>query len=78
MQLNVTVLNPTKIIFSGKAPNVILPGEEGVFEVLPYHKPIMSRLISGVLYVGEESFPIQRGIVRADKNSVVIIIEEKP
>lgn len=76
MQLNVTILNPTKIIFSGKTTNVILPGEEGVFEILPYHKPILSRLISGILYVGEESFPIHRGIVKADKNQVTIIIEE--
>ncbi len=78
MQLNVTILNPTKIIFSGKAGNIILPGEAGVFEILPYHKPILSRLILGILYVEEESFPVKRGIVKADKNQVTIIIEERP
>ncbi len=77
LQLDVKILSPRKIIYSGKAGNVILPGEQGVFEILPYHKPILSRLISGILYIGEESLSIRRGIVKANKNTVTIIVEEK-
>ncbi len=76
MLLDVTVFNPTKILFQGKARNVIVPGEMGTFEILPFHKCIMSRLMKGVLYIEDHPIALQRGIVKADKNSVTIIIEE--
>jgi len=76
MFLNVTVLSPMRVIFEGKAKSIILPGEEGVFEALPFHKRILSRLISGRLFIDEQSFPIKRGIVKVNQNEVTIIIEE--
>ena len=75
-QLDVRVLSPWKIIFEGKAKSVILPGESGVFEVLAFHKPILSRLLTGILYVDESKIPIRRGIVKCYLNEVVVIVEE--
>ncbi len=77
MFLDVTVLSPQEVIFEGKAKSVILPGEEGVFEVLPFHKRILSRLISGRLFIDEQGFPIRRGIVKVNQNEVTIIVEER-
>jgi len=77
MFLDVTVLNPIEVIFEGKAKSIVLPGEEGVFEVLPFHKRILSRLISGRLFIDEQSFPIKRGIVKVNQNKVTIIVEER-
>jgi len=74
--LDVSVLSPKEVIFEGEANSIILPGEQGVFEVQPFHKRILSRLISGVLFVDEQSFSIQRGIVKVNQNKVTIIIEE--
>ncbi|MBU1061698.1 MAG: hypothetical protein KJ957_01520 [Candidatus Omnitrophica bacterium] len=76
MQLDVDVLTPRKIIFKGKAQSVIVPGEQGVFEIIPFHKRILSRLISGALFIDEERFNIQRGIVKVDQNKVTIVVEE--
>jgi len=76
LQLDVTVLNPVQVVFKGKADSVILPGEEGVFEIAPYHKPILSRLVSGIVQVDQEGFTIRRGVVKAGKNSVIMIVEE--
>jgi F0F1-type ATP synthase epsilon subunit len=76
MQLNVTLLSPKKIIFSGKAKTVVLPGEEGVFEVLPFHKRMLSRLVSGRLLIDEDAFDIRRGVAKIGQNVVTIIIEE--
>lgn len=73
--LDVSVLNPRKVIFEGKAKSVILPGEQGVFEVLPFHKRLLSRLVSGTLVVDEKSFPIHRGIAKVEQNSVTVMIE---
>ena len=77
MFLDVTVLSPIEVIFEGKAKSIILPGEEGVFEVLPFHKRILSRLISGRLFIDEQSFPIKRGVVKVNQNKVTVIVEER-
>lgn len=77
MLLEVSVFNPKEIIFKGKAKSVILPGEEGVFEALPFHKRILSRLISGNLFIDEQKFFLRRGIVKVIQNKVTIIIEEE-
>jgi F-type H+-transporting ATPase subunit epsilon len=74
--LDVSVLSPKEVIFEGEANSIILPGEQGVFEVQPFHKRILSRLISGVLFVDGQSFSVQRGIVKVNQNKVTIIIEE--
>jgi F0F1-type ATP synthase epsilon subunit len=77
MLLDVSVLNPREVIYEGKAKSVIVPGEEGVFEVLPFHKRILSRLISGILLIDEQNIPIHRGIIKVNQNKVTIIVEEQ-
>ncbi len=77
MLLNVSVLSPEKVIFEGGAQKVILPGEQGVFEVIAFHKRILSRLLSGTLIIDEQEFSIRRGIVKVDQNKVTVIVEEK-
>jgi len=76
MEIDVLILSPTGVIFEGKAGSVTLPGEQGVFEVLPFHKAILSRLISGTLFVDEQSVSVRRGIVSVNQNKVTIIVEE--
>jgi F0F1-type ATP synthase epsilon subunit len=74
--LEVSLLTPKEVIFEGKACSIILPGEQGVFEVQPFHKRILSRLISGILFIDEQSFSVHRGIAKVNQNKVTIIIEE--
>jgi len=76
MQVGVLVLSPKEVIFEGQASSVKLPGEEGVFEVMPFHKRMLSRLISGIIFIDEQPFSIKRGIIKVDQNRVTIIIEE--
>lgn len=77
MHLEVSVLGTKEVIFIGKAKKIILPGEEGVFEIAPFHKRLLSRLISGTLFIDEQSFPIKRGVVKVNQNKVTIIIENE-
>jgi len=74
--LDVTVLSPTQVIFEGKARNMIVPGEQGVFEVLPFHKRILSRLLAGTMLIEEHSFLMRRGIIKVNQNRVTVIMEE--
>lgn len=75
MFLDVCVMSPREVIFEGKAKNVILPGESGVFEVLPFHKCILSLLVSGKLIVDEQAITIKRGIANVELNKVTVIVE---
>lgn len=77
MTLDVLVLSPIEILFEGKAKSVILPGEAGVFEILPFHKRILSRLISGIILVDDRKFSIRRGLVKVNQNRVTVIAQEE-
>ncbi len=74
--LNVTILNQKKTIFEGKAKSVFLPGDEGEFEVMPFHKPLISLLRRGQIVIdGHKSVGLSRGIVRVFNNELVVLIE---
>ncbi|MFC1621414.1 hypothetical protein ACFL2G_03820 [Candidatus Omnitrophota bacterium] len=75
MLLDIIVLTPNKIIFKGQAKSVIVPGEYGIFEVLPFHKRILGRLIRGTVHIDETEVPIKRGLVKAGQNKVTVIVE---
>ena len=76
MLLKVKVLSPQEVIFEGKAKSVIFPGEQGVFEVLPFHKRLISRLIAGQLFVDDQAFPIKRGVAQVNQNEITVVVEE--
>ena len=75
MLLDVTVMNPQGVLFEGKANSIIVPGEQGTFEVMPFHKRILSRLLSGIIFVDDKNFPVNRGIIKVDQGKVTIIVE---
>ncbi len=73
--LEVTLLTPQKVVFRGTAHRVIFPGEQGIFEVGPFHRPLFSRLLPGTLIVDDQAFPILRGVVKVDRDSATCIVE---
>lgn len=73
--LKVTILNTAKVVFRGEAESVILPGDTGVFEVMSFHKRMMSRLLKGNIRVDRQEFPIERGVVKIDQNQVTAVVE---
>jgi len=75
--LKVTVINPRGVVFEGPAQRVIMPGEDGVFEVLAFHKRLLSRLLTGTVIIDEQTIPIYRGVVRVGNNDVTIIMEQE-
>ena len=73
--LQVTIVSPQAIIFQGEAQRVIVPGEQGIFEVGPFHRPLISLLLPGRLVVDDQTFDIQRGVVKVVSDSVTALIE---
>ena len=74
--LNSRIKTQEEILFEGQAASVLLPGKEGEFEVLDFHKPIISRLKKGSIVVdNSKEFPILDGIVKMDRQSLVAVVE---
>lgn len=73
--LQVTVVSPSGVLFEGAAKTVICPGEQGTFEILPFHRPLVSRLFGGLLEVDERAWPIQRGIAQVINDEVTLVVE---
>lgn len=75
--VELTIISPRRVIFEGTVNSIILPGEEGVFEIQSYHKNIISRLVSGIVIVdGKNIFNIKRGVVKLERGRAMIIAEE--
>ena len=49
--LNFSLVSPARELFSGEVDQVIAPGTEGQFGVLPRHAPFMTTLKNGVVRV---------------------------
>jgi F0F1-type ATP synthase epsilon subunit len=61
----------------GKASSIVFPGEHGTFEVLPYHKPLVTRLVGGNIVVDDEKvFAIRCGIAGISRNTATVVVEE--
>lgn len=65
-----------EIVYQGQAGSVCLPGAEGEFEILNFHKPILSRLKKGTIVVDNtKEFPVAGGIVKMASQSLVAIVD---
>ncbi len=73
--MEVTIIGLKEVIYQGNAKSLIVPGESGIFEVLPFHKDIISRLIKGEIVVDGNFLKIKRGVVKVIKNEATVIVE---
>jgi F-type H+-transporting ATPase subunit epsilon len=75
--IDAVIYSPEKVLFEGKASSIIFPGEEGIFEVLSYHKPIVTRLIGGRIVIDNDKvFSIRCGIAGISRNKATVVVEE--
>ena len=78
---HLVILNNQEIVYEGMAAATILPGEEEEFSILPFHRPIISRLKKGTITIEKEKseeaevIAIKGGIARMGKNELVILVE---
>ena len=77
MELN--IIAPDKIIYSGEVSVVQLPGIDGLFEVLKNHAPMIAALQNGRIKIEHSGqtdfFDIHGGIVEVLKNKVLVLAE---
>ena len=73
--ISVLVVSADGVVFEGPATSLIVPGEQGTFEILPLHRPLVSRLLSGTMAIDGRSVSIRRGAIRVADDIVTAIVE---
>lgn len=68
--------NPKTVIFEGQSKSVLLPGSEGEFEILDFHRSLMSRLKEGVIVVDNyKEYRIRGGVATMSKQQLLAIVD---
>jgi F-type H+-transporting ATPase subunit epsilon len=75
------LVSPEKVLFSGEASMVVIPGEEGDFGVLYNHAPLLSSIRPGVVTItlpsGEKKAVfVANGFADVDDNVCSVVAEE--
>jgi F-type H+-transporting ATPase subunit epsilon len=79
--LDIEIITPENVFYSGKALSVTIPGVLGPFQVLYNHAPIVSSLELGIIKIVDESekkhfFATNGGFAEVRKNHVSILVED--
>jgi F-type H+-transporting ATPase subunit epsilon len=74
------LVSPAKLLFSGEVDEVIVPGAEGEFTVLPMHAPVVSTLRPGILTVKAGSnvtrLYVRGGFAEVSEKGLTILAED--
>jgi len=78
--LKVEIVTPKKVIYSGNATAVTLPGSKSPFQVLYNHAAIVSNLDKGKIIVKETNgneiiYTAESGFAEINKNIISILVE---
>lgn len=75
---NLVVSKVDRLLFSGEATSINLPGTEGEFTVLSNHEPLISMLKQGTIKIEtpekHREFDVKNGVCEVHKNTVTILI----
>lgn len=76
---NFELVTPERLVFSGEASQVVVPGAEGDFAVLAGHSPFVSTLRPGVLDVtlpqGRQQLLVKKGVAEADPARLTVLAQ---
>lgn len=79
MGLDLKIVSPERVEYSGNVESVVVPGSSGEFEILSNHAPIISTLDKGRVVFhdskGKHELNISMGFVEVQKNVVNICVE---
>ena len=78
--LGVNVVTPKGVVAHTDTDSVQAPGEEGEFELLPGHVPLLTALRPGVLTIGTKAparYAVSSGYLRVDPEGAVEILVEQ-
>ena len=72
------ILSLRRVLFDGEVKSVRLSGDEGEYELLPFHFPLLGALPEGEVVIAEKgTVPLRVGVVMFQHNHCTIIVEEQ-
>ena len=72
------ILSPRKLIYENDIQSIFVQGDQGEYEILPYHYPVIGVLKKGDIVINwEEKIPVQGGVLRFFANECIIMVEEE-
>lgn len=75
--LQLKIVSPERIEFTGEVESVKVPGAQGNFEILTDHAPIISILTKGLVEYDGQQLSILGGFVEVQKNQVSLCVERQ-
>lgn len=73
--MQVSILEPKKVVWEGQAKEVRLPAEDGELCVLDFHQPFLIRLRKGVVRSDNLRTVIKDGVAFLRSNNLVLFVE---
>lgn len=71
------ILSLIRMLFEGEVESVYISGDEGEYELLPFHFPLLGAIPEGEIKIaGHEAVLLRAGVVLFQDNQCIIIIEE--
>ena len=71
-------MTPDTLVYENEVQSVFLTGDQGEYELMPYHYPVLGILKEGNIIIDwKESVPLKLGLVRFFANDCIILIEQK-
>jgi F-type H+-transporting ATPase subunit epsilon len=78
-RIQLDIVTPERLSFSGEVDSVNLPGALGEFGVLPGHTPFLSELKIGVMHLRRqgrtEAFAVTQGIAEVTPVKVTVLVK---
>ena len=77
--LEIEIVSPQSVLYSGRASAIFVPGQKSPFEILFNHAPIVSSLDPGIVRLIDESgkeeiFACDSGMVEVHRNHVSVLV----
>ena len=72
-----SVMTPEELLYQGEVESAFLTGDQGEFELLPYHYPVLSILVqSNIIVNWREAIPVKFGVLKFFANDCIVLVEE--
>ena len=79
MPIQCDIVSQDRMVYSGEAEMVILPGSEGVMGILPNHSPVLTPFNFGIITVVTKSdrnyFTVAGGIAEVQPNLITVLAD---
>jgi len=73
--MQISILEPKKMVWEGRAKEVRLPGQDGEVCVLDFHQPFLIRLRKGLIRADKQRLAIKDGLAYLRSNNLILFVE---